>query len=212
MPTTRAMARRAPSREDDKENEDLPNLRKKPVRRATAKSANAVSTKQTKQAAPKVLPLSPKKVTQVGRARRPELRRLETPKSCPASQKLEAETSKPRRAGRSAKAVAMASPVASPGPSRAEDTAEKDIGGGAQEQRFRRFQRAIDLPMRAHTSRSVTLNLMHLLHGVEHQQGNRVNENRRIQTPVATKHFRQKRVVCVRVWNLMMRSVVQRHH
>ena len=72
MPTTRAMARKAPTVSEETDDRTSGALRKKPVRRATAKvAANTTSEKPAKRAsrtAQKAQPLSPKKITQIAKA------------------------------------------------------------------------------------------------------------------------------------------------
>ncbi|KAF4552986.1 Hypothetical protein D9617_8g049990 [Elsinoe fawcettii] len=62
------MARQATTPSEDKENEISNTLRKKPVRRATAKTA-AAKTRKAAQQDEAALPLSPKKVTQISQIR-----------------------------------------------------------------------------------------------------------------------------------------------
>ncbi|TKX26626.1 BRCT domain-containing protein 2 [Elsinoe australis] len=69
MPTTRAMARKVSTASDDKENEAVLSLRKKPVRRATAKGNAARGGRKAVQDEQPAMPLSPKKTTQISQAR-----------------------------------------------------------------------------------------------------------------------------------------------
>ncbi|KAJ9627043.1 hypothetical protein H2203_003503 [Taxawa tesnikishii (nom. ined.)] len=68
MVSTRSMASKA-TNAPDTENDQQPNLRKKPIRRATTKASTTKSTKKLIGEEPKPKPLSPKKITQVARAR-----------------------------------------------------------------------------------------------------------------------------------------------
>lgn len=114
------MARGAPNTSEEKENVELPTLRKKPVRRATAK-ASATTTKSKKKVEdeePKPQPLSPKKITQVARTRR-AAQSVETEKPKPV---LEPPQSQPKRSTRKA---AAAAPKRAPGrPRRTRGTAK----------------------------------------------------------------------------------------
>lgn len=71
MPTTRAMARKAPTGLQEHDDEAIPSLKKKPIRRATRKvAANAASDKPSKkstQTDQPAQPLSPKRITQIAK-------------------------------------------------------------------------------------------------------------------------------------------------
>ncbi|GAB7338060.1 hypothetical protein MBLNU457_4428t1 [Dothideomycetes sp. NU457] len=72
MPTTRAMARKAPTISEENDEEEVLSLRKKPIRRATRKvAANAASDKPSKKQThtnQPAQPLSPKKIAQITKA------------------------------------------------------------------------------------------------------------------------------------------------